>query len=71
MTAQTRERLINSLISVCICIIISLFVLYTSKDYTRKSIKEYEKTAIDSTCKKLDKILNEIIITSNKLDSIK
>ena len=71
MTAQTRERLINALIAACICVIFSVFVLYSSKDYTRKKINEYEERTIDSTCIILDNILNKVNDVSTKLDSIK
>ena len=71
MTAQTRERLINALIAAIICVIFSVFILYSAKDYTRKQINEYEERVIDSTCIILDNILDKVNDVSTKLDSIK
>ena len=71
MTAQTRERLINALIGACICVIFSLFVLYSAKDYTRNKIEDHERKTVEITCEKLDDLLDEITSVSNKLDSIK
>jgi membrane protein CcdC involved in cytochrome C biogenesis len=68
MTAQTRERLVNSLITVCICIIFSLFVIYTSKGYTNEQINLHEKKETNMIYDKLNQINSDIDSISIKLD---
>lgn len=70
MTAQTRERLVNALISICICIIVSLFVLYASKDYTRSEIEIHEEIEINSVCNKIDELIMELDSVSIQLDEM-